>query len=52
MSKERGDGEGAGSEALSLLSSTLGYVSLIELVTLCDFVYYESIKCEMFVCLL
>ena len=31
MSEEDGDGEGASSEALSLLSYTLRYVSLVEL---------------------
>ena len=35
VSEEGGDGEGAGSEAPSLLSYTLRYVSLAELDTLC-----------------
>ena len=35
VSEEGGDGEGAGSEAPSLLSYTLRYVSLAELGTLC-----------------
>jgi hypothetical protein len=37
VSEEGGDGEGAGSEAPSLLSYTLRYVSLAELGTLCQF---------------
>ena len=32
-----GDGEGAGTEASSLMSYTLRYVSLTELGTLCQF---------------
>ena len=35
VSEEGGDGEGAGSEAPSLLSYTLRYVSLTKLGTLC-----------------
>ena len=35
VSEEGGDGEGPGSEGTSLLSYTLRYVSLVELVTLC-----------------
>ena len=35
VNKEGGDGEGAGSEESSLLSYTLGYVSLTDLVRLC-----------------
>ncbi len=34
VSEEGGDGEGAGTEAPSLLSYTLRYVSLVELDTL------------------
>ncbi len=37
VSEEGGDGEGTGSEAPSLLSYTLTYVSLVELGTLCQF---------------
>ena len=35
VSEERGNGESAGSEALSLLSHTLRYVSLADLGRLC-----------------
>ncbi len=37
VSEEDEDGEGPGSETPSLLSYTLGYVSLVELDTLCQF---------------
>ena len=35
--EERGGGESAGSEVLSLLSYTLRYVSLVDLDRLCQF---------------
>jgi hypothetical protein len=42
MREEGGDGEGVVSEAVSLLSYTLRYVSLAELGTLCQFVWVAS----------
>ena len=53
VSEERGDGERADSEALSLLSYTLRYVSLTschglgQSVSFPEFVYYESLKREL-----
>jgi hypothetical protein len=43
VSEEGGDGEGVDSEAPSLLSYTLGYVSLVELVTVCRVGFREPI---------
>jgi hypothetical protein len=40
--EEGGDGEGAGTEASSLLSYTLRYVSLTELVNVCQVGLRES----------
>ena len=51
VSEEGGDGESAGSEALSLLSYTLRFVSLAGLGKsinkLIEAVYYETIKREL-----
>jgi hypothetical protein len=55
VSEEGGGGEGVDSEAPSLLSHTLRYVSLAELGNVCQvglrermhLVYYESIKREL-----
>jgi hypothetical protein len=47
VSEEGGDGEGTVSEATSLLSSTLRYVSLSELKREVGVVYYESIQRDL-----
>jgi hypothetical protein len=44
--EEGGDGEGVDSEVSSLLSYTLRYVSLTELVTLCQF----GFRVPMYLC--
>jgi hypothetical protein len=49
VSEEGGDGEGAGSEASSLLSYTLRYVSLTEVGTVCQFGFREPIHLCTFV---
>jgi hypothetical protein len=36
VSEERGDGEGAGTQALSLLSYTLRYINLAEVGRICQ----------------
>ena len=48
VSEQGGDGEGVGSEASSLLSYTLRYVSLAELGSVCQFVLFH-LKAESYI---